>query len=635
MTTETVQSAQNKKRLVTLDKPWKEILYAVSGFGPNLLMVLLGAYFTDAINPAALPEGSLQAITTVSLILPAIFPILWMLAKIFDGLIDIPLAALTDRLRTKWGRRRIPIAIAFIPMVVSYALMWIPIGGEDQLVNTIWITTMALIFFASYTMCLIAFYGSLSNMCANENQRIKVSSYKAFFDTIVYALVYALVPITLEKLGVHIDKFTFMLLPLMVTMLIPLFMIKEGDKWEKKMINEGYDITPLKEEEKVGVWESIKLTFTNKVFLRWLIVNLCSFFGLQMFLVAMNALILGGMGLTGAQMTILNTFAFAPVPIMLYLFKKVRDKKGLRFAYQISLVSFSVAIFAFLICNKFVLGEGNATLKIVIGTLGSIIGSWAIGSFFMMPYMIPAQISSVEEKLTKRNHSAMYFAAQAVTSSVVGAIASSLVYEYIKMLFVSKAASGIVYAESLAEAATKFGVAENTVFNLGVLLVPVIVALFCMIAFGFTFLMPKNYSPKIVAKSLGLEKEYQENKHLFIEEKDQVVEEEVLGVNIVLFLLSGSIFGAIWRYGILKNINAFKEKKIGVVHYIVSLLFPPYFAYVVYVANKALVKKCHENGLKVKDLSVLYLILSLIGLNIISYIIMQVHLNKLAKKLNV
>ena len=317
-----------------------------------------------------------------------------------------------------------------------------------------------------------------------------------------------------------------------------------------------------------------------------------------MFLVAMNALILGGMGLTGAQMTILNTFAFAPVPIMLYLFKKVRDKKGLRFAYQISLVSFSVAIFAFLICNKFVLGEGNVTLKIVIGTLGSIIGSWAIGSFFMMPYMIPAQISSVEEKLTKRNHSAMYFAAQAVTSSVVGAIASSLVYEYIKMLFVSKAASGIVYAESLAEAATKFGVAENTVFNLGVLLVPVIVALFCMIAFGFTFLMPKNYSPKIVAKSLGLEKEYQENKHLFIEEKDQVVEEEVLGVNIVLFLLSGSIFGAIWRYGILKNINAFKEKKIGVVHYIVSLLFPPYFAYVVYVANKALVKKCHENGLK-------------------------------------
>ena len=156
-----------------------------------------------------------------------------------------------------------------------------------------------------------------------------------------------------------------------------------------------------------------------------------------------------------------------------------------------------------------------------------------------------------------------------------------------------------------------------------------------MIAFGFTFLMPKNYSPKIVAKSLGLEKEYQENKHLFIEEKDQVVEEEVLGVNIVLFLLSGSIFGAIWRYGIIKSINAFKEKKMSVVHYILSLLFPPYFAFVVYKANKALVKKCHENDLKVKDLSVLYLILSLVGLNIASYIIMQVHLNKLAKKLNV
>ena len=76
-------------------------------------------------------------------------------------------------------------------------------------------------------------------------------------------------------------------------------------------------------------------------------------------------------------------------------------------------------------------------IQIIIGVAGGIVGSWAIGSFFMMPYMIPAQISSVEEKLTKKNHSAMYFAGQAVTTSIIGAVAGSLVYENLKMLFFS------------------------------------------------------------------------------------------------------------------------------------------------------------------------------------------------------
>ena len=218
--------------------------------------------------------------------------------KIFDGIIDIPFASLTDNLKTRWGRRRPLIALCFVPMVISYAMCWIPIAGrgpiideQAQMINTIWICLWALIFFATYTMCLIAFYGSLSTVCIDEKQRLRVSSFKSFFDTISYCLVYALVPVVLDGLGMHIDKFVMLLLPLMVTMIIPLFMIKEGDKFEKKAIAEGYDIKPLAEEEKVGILESLKLTFTNKPFMRWCVVNCCSFFGLQLFLVSMNALI--------------------------------------------------------------------------------------------------------------------------------------------------------------------------------------------------------------------------------------------------------------------------------------------------------------------------------------------------------
>ena len=42
------------KKFKTLDKGWKEILFAFSAFGPNLLMGIMGAYYSDAVNPAAL-----------------------------------------------------------------------------------------------------------------------------------------------------------------------------------------------------------------------------------------------------------------------------------------------------------------------------------------------------------------------------------------------------------------------------------------------------------------------------------------------------------------------------------------------------------------------------------------------------
>lgn len=100
----------------SLNKKWKEFLFAFSGFGPNFLMVLMGAYFTDAINPAALPEGSYQAIMSgTCFILPALFPILYAIAKAFDGIIDVPLAHVTDTLSTKWGRRRPAYSCALFP----------------------------------------------------------------------------------------------------------------------------------------------------------------------------------------------------------------------------------------------------------------------------------------------------------------------------------------------------------------------------------------------------------------------------------------------------------------------------------------------------------------------------------------
>ena len=627
----------------SLNTKWKEFLFAFSGFGPNFLMVMMGAYFTDAINPSALVNaGEFQRFAGgACYILPAVFPILYAISKAFDGIIDVPFAHITDTLSTKWGRRRPAILFCLIPMVVSYALCWLPIGGvEGRGLNTAWIIIWSLVFFATYTMGMIAFYGSLSTICTDEPQRLRVSGYKAFFDTISYCIVYALVPVILSGAKIHIDKFAFICLPLMLTLAIPLFMIKEGEKY-------GYPENQGLQEEKVTIKESISLTFKNKVFLRWLLVNCCTFFGMQMFLVSMNTLIMGGMKMNGFEMAILNTFAFAPVPIMLYLFNKLKAKKGIRFTYQTCLGAFSIAILAFFFGSTFVLGENHKMLQYIIGSVGGIVGSWAIGAFFMVPYHITAQISSVEEKLTHKNHSAMYFAGNALFTSIVSAISGSLVYENIKNLFISKENWKVVWACGTVEngevidaidiAAKELGSDVSQVFNLGTLLVPFIVAICCVLGLVLAFKMPRDYTPELVAKEL---KALDPTIDVSAIEKDEsfaVKEEkgEIMFVQIGLFVLSGSIFGFVWLAYLLKSVKEYVSSFKSKIMWLLCALIPFASAFVMPRIFGQLQKQAKEKGIRLVGNKVLYTILGIIFpimiVNVVALALMQKNINKLYK----
>ncbi len=609
-------------KVESLNTKWKELLFAFSGFGPNFFMVLMGAYFTDAINPAALSSNTYQAIMSgTCFILPAIFPIIYMIAKAFDGIIDIPFAHITDTLSTKWGRRRPAILVCMIPMIVSFAMCWLPIGGaENQLLNTIWISVWVFIFCATYTMCLIAYYGSLSTTCKDEPQRLRVSSYKSFFDTISYCVVYALVPIILDGAQLHIDKFVFLALPLMLTITIPLFLIKEGAKY-------GYPENDGMSPVKVKMLESIKLTFGNKVFASWLVVNACTYFGLQMFLSSMNAMLIGGMGFNGLEMALVNTCAFAPVPIMLYLFNKVKSKRGVRFTYQTCLIAFAVAILSFFFGSLFMLGADNKMLQYIIGCAGGVIGSWAIGAFFMMPYLATAQISSVEEKLTGKNHSAMYFAANAIVTSIAGAISSSLVYENIKMLFIDKESGKVVWAENIEEAMAQMSATD--VYNLGTLLVPFVVCIFCVLGFVLAFKMPRDYTPDLVAKELkkhdpSLDISAFENETKVPEEKG-----EIIFVQIGLSILSGFIFGYIWVAYLLRSLKEIVCSKRNVLEWVLCCFVPFYQIYFLLKSEKALAAAlCKPVSTAHKVLHIVFsLMLPLLPLNIVSLALIQSKVN--------
>lgn len=264
-----------------------------------------------------------------------------------------------------------------------------------------------------------------------------------------------------------------------------------------------------------------------------------------------------------------------------------------------------------------------------------MIGSWAIGAFFMMPYMVPAQISSVEEKLLKKNHSAMYFAAQAFATSVVGAIASYGVYDILKNIFVSgdfrfvwAEATELLSAQEVAESLLGTG----NVYNFGVMIVPFIVAILCVVGFLFAFRMPRDYSPAEVAKSF--KKMYPD---LDISEYENVTHEkeekgEILFVQIALSVLSGFLFGFIWYGMLLSSVKKLTGKGKRALFWALGCFIPFFGIFAMLRLNKALAEKAAERGIAPggrKVLSVVFgILLPLSFLNIVSLSLLQKDVNK-------
>ena len=131
------------------------ILYAMSGMGINMLNIMVGSYLCSALLIGGFGESVIpfQTYAQRDLIIPAVWAIFSLVAKVIDGIIDIPLASFADRMKSRWGRRRPVILMGMVLTVVSYLLfLVIPSNRGASLLNTIYYGFVLCLFYCFYTL---------------------------------------------------------------------------------------------------------------------------------------------------------------------------------------------------------------------------------------------------------------------------------------------------------------------------------------------------------------------------------------------------------------------------------------------------------------------------------------------------
>ncbi len=395
-------------------KKWQEPFYAIGGFGPGFMYQLVLTYLLYYYRPA---QAKIEAGALV--FAPAVAYAAGMLvARILDGVVDIPIAAWTDNLKSKWGRRRPLMVLGLIPAIICFVLLWFPpikgtaLGADGHWGNAVYVAVVSTIYFFFHTLLTVPYLAALSEIVPDENSRVRVASWQTVFNTGSYVLVYVVAPLLFNKFGVR--GAALFLLPSFLTFIGPLLVIKEAP-------TDG--TAGQKAEKQVSLWDSLKQTLSNKTFLIYMSSVATFFFGLQFFLGGIAFMALDMMKITETQLGLMNAAAFAPVPIMLLIFNWITRKWGAKVAFRAALLVFAVAML------MFPLGSTLFNLPIpplVVGIIASTLGSFSIGAFFTIPYAFPAHIAAIDAEKTGKNRAGMFFAVQGVINQFVGSLAGSV-----------------------------------------------------------------------------------------------------------------------------------------------------------------------------------------------------------------
>ena len=397
-------------------KRWQEPIYAIGGFGPGFMYQIVMTYLLYYYRPA------LTRVEAGALVLaPAgAYAAGMLVARILDGVVDIPIAAWTDNLKSKWGRRRPLMILGLIPTVLSFLLLWYPpftgnsLGAEGHWGNAIFVAVVSSLYFFFHTLIVVPYLAALSEIVTDEQSRVRVASWQTFFNTAGYVLTYVVAPIMFEHFGIR--GTIWMLVPVFISFLGPIMVIKESST---------LDNAPASTEKAADVplWESVKLTLKNKTFRIYMLSVATFYFGLQFFLGGIAFMAADMMGLSDSQLGFMNAAAFAPVPIMLLLFNWLSKKKGAKWAFRLALLVFALAMLIFPLGWTHL---GLPVSPIIVGIIAGVIASFSIGVFFTIPYAFPAQIAATDAKETGRDRAGMYFAVQGVINQFMGSLAGSV-----------------------------------------------------------------------------------------------------------------------------------------------------------------------------------------------------------------
>ena len=327
----------------------------------------------------------------------------WFFYTLYNAINNPVLGYMSDRTRSRWGRRLPYILFTGLPYAVTFALLFTaPFDGKDNPVGLLaYFGTCIVIWEGIYTALATGYYGLLPEMFGDYAERTDVAAKMNIFQTVALVLGAALPPMLANLLG-----WSGMAAVLAVISVVAIYV--------------GYpalfERTDLKTDTSFPLGEALKYTFANRSYLT----------------------------AAGAQMMRFVATGTLQTGILFYLKYSLKVDEGL--ATVILGIAFVVAMFSLYpwrnwVANKLdsrrTLMLANAVMIFGIVPMGfspninftyaaAVVLGVGLGGLILIGDVIMAEVVDEDEVKTGHQRAGMYFGMSGFLITLSGLIVSSV-----------------------------------------------------------------------------------------------------------------------------------------------------------------------------------------------------------------
>jgi GPH family glycoside/pentoside/hexuronide:cation symporter len=197
-------------------------------------------------------------LTDVVGVRPAIAGIAIFVGRFWDWINDPIFGYISDRTRTRWGRRRPFLLFGPIPFAIAFTLMWWRPPIQNDIALVAYYAFVYVLYDAAATMIYMPYFALTPELTSDYDERTSITSVRAFF-SIVGSLIAFTIPVAIIG-GFSPDHASNVLL--MGTLFgilaaIPLYLVFFGTRERPEFMN----------QKQPGIWESIQASFKNRPFI--------------------------------------------------------------------------------------------------------------------------------------------------------------------------------------------------------------------------------------------------------------------------------------------------------------------------------------------------------------------------------
>jgi GPH family glycoside/pentoside/hexuronide:cation symporter len=183
------------------------------------------------------------------------------IGKLWDAINDPLIGLISDRIRTRWGRRRGLLLFGAVPLGLTFMLMWL-VPSFDQVWLMVYYTLTFIIFDTTFTIIHVSFNALTPELTDDYDERSTLNGYRTAFS--ITGTLGAIILATILGWFIADKRLTFAILGIglgLVCIVPPLIVFKATKE------------KPSEELPKpMPVWKALKTTLSNRPF--WMIMGL-------------------------------------------------------------------------------------------------------------------------------------------------------------------------------------------------------------------------------------------------------------------------------------------------------------------------------------------------------------------------